>query len=181
MTTRWPIAAAVAPAPAKRDSRISTESPAAVSASAQAAPTIPAPTTRTSGAGMSSGDGGRGGGGRQPGPEGIARVEVESRPARGEGPALDAGPEPAVAFLEPAGEKASGDGLLPVLPARRELPPRVEGGHLRRGAGPAGRAVVSPARAEHVIAAVGVGPGRGPIKNDVVHDLATVPRDPVRR
>ncbi len=45
MTTRWPIAAPVAPAPGKADSRTVTRQPASASASAQAAPTIPAPTT----------------------------------------------------------------------------------------------------------------------------------------
>src|SRR5215831_6132193 len=101
MTTRWPIAAAVAPLAAKRDSRTVTESPAAASASAHAAPTTPAPTTIAS-VGMSS----------EPVPEGIARVEVERRPARHERAALDPRHQRPVALLEPAREEAPGDRLL---------------------------------------------------------------------
>ena len=50
ITTRWPMAAPVAPAPAKADSRTVTWQPALASASAQAAPTMPAPTTIAEGA-----------------------------------------------------------------------------------------------------------------------------------
>ena len=49
ITTRWPIAAPVAPAPGKAASRTLTRHPASASASAHAAPTTPAPTTITDG------------------------------------------------------------------------------------------------------------------------------------
>ena len=50
ITTMWPMAAPVAPPPAKADSRTVTWQPASASASAQAAPTMPAPTTIAEGA-----------------------------------------------------------------------------------------------------------------------------------
>src|SRR5437867_7390572 len=148
MTTMCPMAAAVAPPPANRDSRTSTERPASDAASAHAAPTTPAPTTSTSGAGIAPET--------QASPEGIAGIEEERRAARDERSSLDARDQLRLALLEPAGEKAARDRLLAEALSDSQLSARVERGHFRRGSGAAGRSVVGAARAQDVVPAVRV-------------------------
>ena len=165
MTTMWPIAAAVAPPPANRDSSTVTESPASDSASAHAAPTMPAPTTRTSGDGM--------GPQRSPcrnGSRGSKKSVVF--------PVMNARPwirgiERAVALLEPAGEQAAADGLLAVARRRSRAAPRAWSDAMRAEVPvPQGDRSYAPPGTHHVVPAVRVRPRGRAEQDDVVDELA---------
>src|SRR5208283_5016696 len=188
MTTRWPMPAAVAPAPGKAGSATATRSPERVSSRAQAAPTMPAPAMTTSKLELIRGTAGRrkhrDSAGRMPlrrcrmtvtsradpPAEGVAFVQNQAPFGGYESRAADKRPQLAVTLLDVALEKAADDALLPVGLAGLEQPIGPQAGHFGAGARAAGRTVVGLAGAQHEVAAGRIGRGLGE-QLDVV-DLA---------